>query len=215
MAKNAILPFGMAIVGDVLSACQIPGGNTLSALAVSHIEKRRQEAASILIEEVSKGLGEGARFEEYEVDPFIEIILRFSKAVSEGAARDNLRLLAQVIVGQKKNKALDGDQFRRWCGVLEHLTRDELLLLGIGYAISKEQRSSQSDEKAENTFWQELDKRMQAGGYEAPEIVAIAASVSRTGLFVPVSAWGGMIFVPSPWLNKLAGLCDIDNLKEL
>jgi hypothetical protein len=36
----------------------------------------------------------------------IDVIMRFSKAVADGAAQENLRLLAQVIAGLKKNKAL-------------------------------------------------------------------------------------------------------------
>jgi len=53
--------------------------------------------------------------------------MRFTKAVADGAARENLHLLAQVIAGLKKNKALEGDKFRKWCSMLEHLTRDELI----------------------------------------------------------------------------------------
>ena len=48
-----------------------------------------------------------------------------------------MRLLAQVIVGLKKNKALDPDKFRKWANTLEQLTRDELIVLGKAVAIRR------------------------------------------------------------------------------
>jgi hypothetical protein len=52
---------------------------------------------------ISKGQ---VQFDPQDIDPLIDVIMRFSKAVADGAAQENLRLLAQVIAGLKKNKAL-------------------------------------------------------------------------------------------------------------
>ena len=55
MADTNIIPFGVAIAGDVLSALSIPGGNTLGVIATSVLTKKRREAAEILIREISSG----------------------------------------------------------------------------------------------------------------------------------------------------------------
>jgi hypothetical protein len=102
MSDSDAIPFGAAIAGDVLSAFQLPGGNTLVKVADAYIAKKRREAANILIEEISNGYHGSISFEAHDVDPLIEITLRFSKAVADGAARANLTFLAQVIAGSKK-----------------------------------------------------------------------------------------------------------------
>jgi hypothetical protein len=43
-----------------------------------------------LIEEIAKGSPEPIDFTESDIDPLIEITYRFSKAVGDGAARENL-----------------------------------------------------------------------------------------------------------------------------
>src|SRR3984893_11534559 len=107
MGKRDAVLFGAAIAADVLSAFHVPGGETLAKAAGDYVTKRRREAANLLIEEVSNGYHGQIQFDEYDVDPLIEIIFRFSKAVADGAARENLKLLAQVLAVVKKNKALD------------------------------------------------------------------------------------------------------------
>jgi hypothetical protein len=135
MTNNELLP---AIAADILSAIG-PGGSTLQALASAHLAKRRTEATEILIQELKNGHHGEIDFNEHDIDPMIEIILRFSKAVDEGSARENLMLLAQVIAGLKKgNKILEPDKFRKWCGILEQLTQDELNVIGTAYRVRKE-----------------------------------------------------------------------------
>jgi hypothetical protein len=179
MSDREMIPFGAAIASDVLSAFQLPGGATLTKVAEAHVAKKRKEAAEILIDEVSHGYHGSIQFDERDVDPLIEIILRFSKAVADGAARENLRFLAQVIAGLKKNKALEGDQFRRWCAILEHLTRDELLVVGLSQVIKRQ--TNALGPNAANDFWQRLEHALEKAGYDKGQIAALCASVSRTG----------------------------------
>jgi hypothetical protein len=213
MSNSDLVPFGAAIAGDVLAAFKLPGGNTLVKAADAWLAKKRKDAAEILINEISNGYHGQITFEEHDVDPLIEIILRFSKAVADGAARENLLLLAQVIAGSKKNKALDGDKFRKWCGILEHLTRDELLVIGTSYSI----RKGMADFAVQNDFWKQLAPALVEAGYES-EIWALCASVSRTGLLVPSTshtlATIGTFYVPSPWLVDLGTLADLEAVRN-
>jgi hypothetical protein len=89
-SRNEVIPWGVAIAGDVMSKLMIPGGNSLSKLGDAYLQKKRKEAADILIEEIAKGSPEPIAFTESDADPLIEIIYRFSKAVADGAARENL-----------------------------------------------------------------------------------------------------------------------------
>jgi hypothetical protein len=39
---NEFIPWGAAIAGDVMSALQIPGSNTLGRLADAHLQRKRR-----------------------------------------------------------------------------------------------------------------------------------------------------------------------------
>jgi hypothetical protein len=145
-------------------------------------------------------------FDEHDVDPLIDIILRFSKAVAEGAARENLILLAQIIAGMKKHRALDPDQFRRWSKIVESLTRDELLVVGFAYLTDKEIDAR----KDPDSFNSRLREKVKKAGYDAGETEALLTSVGSTGLLSSASAWGGLAFAPTPWLAELGELADIE-----
>ena len=161
MSDREMLSLGAVLVADILSAIQLPGGNTLAKFADAYLAKKRKKARDTFIEEISKGQ---VQFDPQDIDPLIDVIMRFSKAVADGAAQENLRLLAQVIAGLKKNKALDGDKFRKWCGMLEHLTRDELICIGRAYVVMK-RRITAAGEDAANTFSQDLIDELKGGGY--------------------------------------------------
>ncbi|WP_407167783.1 hypothetical protein [Bradyrhizobium sp. ORS 111] len=209
MAKGKeMIPFGAAIAGDVLSVLQMPGGGFLGKLGDKYLERKQREAAEILIAEVSNGSAGPIEFSGRETDPLIEIIYRFSKAVSDGAARENLRLLAKIIAGLKKNKALDPDKFRRWANILEQLTRDELMVIGKAIAIRR--KIVAGGPEAANDFWQRLEVELKASGYNPDEIGPLCTSVSRTGLLIPMSAWGGTVYIASPWIEELGDLADVE-----
>jgi hypothetical protein len=205
MPDTDIIPFGAAVVGDVLSALSIPGGNTFSALAFAALAKKRREAAEILIEEISSGRHGPVEFDAHDVDPLIEIILRFSKVVAEGAARENLVLLAQVIAGMKKHRALESDEFRKWSKVIEHLTRDVLLVVGFAYRLAKERPADRRDD-----FNGALRQAIKHAGYANDELEALLMSVGGSGLLSSASAWGGLAYEPTRWLLELGKLADVE-----
>lgn len=200
--RTRLLSYGAQVAGEVITLFA-PGGGLLAKAVDTHLARKSQEAVEIAIEELAKG---NVDFDEADAEPFVAILLRYSKAASEGAARRNLRLLMQIVVGLKRNKALDGDAFRRWAGILEHMTRDELML--IGQAIIIQRRKQEGVQGIDENFWQLLKDAMEAGRYSVAEVPALAASVGRYGVLIPVSAYGGIAYRPSPWLEELASLVD-------
>jgi hypothetical protein len=165
-----------------------------------------------LIEEVAKGSPEPINFTECEADPLIEIIYRFSKAVADGAARENLRLLAQVIAGLKKNKALEVDKFRKWANILEQLTRDELMVIGKAVSI-KRRISAEGAASNRNEFATRLRSELINSRYAPTEIDRLCASLVRTALLLAASGYGGgMLPLPTPWLDELGTLADVEGV---
>jgi hypothetical protein len=77
-----MLSFSAAVAADILSACSIPGGSTLTKFADAYLAKKRKEARDAFIEEMAKG---DVQFDPQDIDPLIDVIMRFSKAVADGA----------------------------------------------------------------------------------------------------------------------------------
>ena len=166
MSSKEMVPWGTAVIGDVLSALQVPGGGFFGKLGDKYLERKQREAAEILIEEVAKGSPEPINFIESDTDPLIEITYRFLKAAADGAARENLRLLAQVIAGLKRKKALEPDKFRKWANILEQLTRDELMVIGKAIAIRRKIAAEAVVSRPEE-FSQRLRSELTASGYQS------------------------------------------------
>jgi hypothetical protein len=212
MSGKEMVPWGAAVVSDVLSALQMPGGSFIGKLGDKYLERKQKEAAEILIEEVSKGSPEPINFTDSNADPMIEIIYRFLKAAADGAARENLRLLAQVIAGLKRNKALEPDKFRKWANILEQLTRDELIVIGKAISISR-RMASEGVAFNPSEFGNRLRSEIMRSGYQSTEVDPLCASLGRTGLLLGASGYGGMmVFLPTPWLDELAALADVEGV---
>lgn len=195
----------MAIVEDVLHALHLPGGRTLGALVEREIKERNKQTFEILLEEMQKGRDEGVTFEENDAHDFVQMVLRLSDAAEKGTARRNLRLLAQVIVGLKRNRLFQFDNFQRWATVLETLTRDEILVLGAIYRLIGREGDPWSlvkEELVPNTFKTQ------------EELEAVCASLMRSGLIIPVSAFGGLAYKFSPSIKQLGALAEIELAAE-
>ena len=131
-----------------------------------------------------------------------DMVLRLGAAAAKGAARNNLRLLSQVIVGLKRHRSFEFDRFQKWANVLETLTRDEILVLARAYKIIKSERTDQ-------TFWLLLKESL-SGQFAAEEIEEKVAGLMRTGLMIPSSGWGALVYEPGPSLAELGELAELE-----
>ncbi|MGV1792834.1 hypothetical protein [Rhizobium sp. A37_96] len=212
VVDTKLVKLSAGVIGDILGMLQLPGGNTLAVAADAWTEKRTREATDAFIDEISHGYHGPIEFSAGDVDPMLEVIHRFNKAVEDGAAIENLKLLAQVIAGLKKNKALSGNNFRRWASILEQATRDELVMIGFAYSAALFGR--QLEDNSQTQFWKNLEESITKAGYTKPEFHSIAASVSRYGLLIPTSAFSAFIYIASPWLIELGELANTEAMKE-
>jgi hypothetical protein len=211
MADSDLIPVGAAIASDVLSAFAIPGGSSLEIIAAGYLRKKRKAAAELLIVEIASGRHGPVKLEEHDIEPFIDMTLRFGKAVSDGAARENLILLAQIIAGLKKNRSFDADLFRKWSNVLEQRTRDELLVIGLAYRLAKQMPDI---EKEATNYNNGLRKAIEQAGYSQGELEALLTAVASTGLLSSASAWGGLAYQPTSWLTELGTLADLESVQQ-
>ena len=125
----------------------------------------------------------------------------------EGAAMRNITLLSRTIAGLKKIQKFESDEFNRWASILSHLTTDEIFIVGKAFIISKRMTPKNSSEIDE--FWDSFKLIMENSGYSNEQIRPLCASVSRFGLFLPVTAIDGIIYRPSEWLIELGTVADL------
>jgi hypothetical protein len=94
----------------------------------------------MMIETIKREGPENLQFDEDEVDEFVQMMLRFNKACLEGAAKESLRFVSQVIFGLKRNRTFEFDKFQLCTNVLEALTRDEIPFIGRMYKFLTDKR---------------------------------------------------------------------------
>jgi hypothetical protein len=110
------------------------------------------------------------------------MVLRLLDAVDKGTARRNLHLMAQVIAGLKRHRLFEFNNFQRWANILETLTRDEILVLGAAYKLTQR----------EGDVWSLLRTQLVPQTFATQrDLDAVCASLMRTGLTIPVAAYGG------------------------
>jgi hypothetical protein len=193
----------VAIIRDLLHALHLPGAETLGALVEKEIEERNRSTFEMLLTELQKARDEGVTFEENDVHDFAQMVLRLHDAALKGAARRNLRLMSEVIVGLKRHRLFEFNNFQRWANVLETLTRDEILILGTAYRLKK---------KGVEDVWAGLKEALVPEPFKTNvDLEAVCAALARTGLVLPASAWGGMVYLFNNGVVQLGTLADFEN----
>jgi hypothetical protein len=163
-----------------MAALGIPGSSTLG-LAVSRASERRKRAAiDLLIEEVAKGKTEDIEFTNEYADELVQMLLRFSSAVDAGAARQILRLSVQVIFGLSVTRSLNMTNFQNGPTFSKHSQEMKILFLGAAHHIMNE---------TPNEFWKKIRESL-SSKFSSDECNEVAGALTRTGLILPVSAWG-------------------------
>lgn len=210
-----------AFVSDGLSLIQIPGtsltGMGLQAALERVMRRREEQAREVLLDELRRG-----RRTEYEAaseDEAAAVLFRYLRAAQEGAARRNLRLMAQVIRGQLESGHLVADEFLYWSETLATLTRQEISFLGLMIKVDREGDISGKPKTAFARWPDVVEGAIHQGLYSSEEDALMAAtalgrfalvriisySVTSTGHSPQVSAG-----TPTDSLWRLAELCDFE-----
>lgn len=175
-----------AFLGDSLSLINYPAAGTAAtgaALALQRVMKRREDAArEVLQSELSKGnIGP---LDAAAQDDAVAILFRYARAAQEGAARRNLRLLAQVIRGQLSLGNLVADEFLSYADVLASLRREEVTLLGVMARHRGQLRVADTTDEAAFGIWMAIEAEL-SGTPLFPtrdHVKASASALVRSGL---------------------------------
>jgi hypothetical protein len=208
-----------AVIGcamsDVLSSFQIGGASVTGALvqsAVASFIRRQSEATrDILLEEFS--LGHIDRIEVASQDELGGILFRYFNAIRDNAARLNLRLMAQVMVGLVQRDRLYADEFTKYANALATLSRDEVIVLTECMKFWTE--CQQRGPLKVGEFREGLHNRLVPSAYPFTRNVdALLSSGSRSGLLF-ISGGGGIggpiFFYPSPMFEAVFDLADFQD----
>jgi len=202
MSRQDVVLTGTAIAQDVMGALFLPGSAVLGLAVEKALERQKNQAISILLDAIAEGERDNIVFGHDDADELVQMLLRFKAATEAGAARQNLKLLAQVIVGLKRNRTLEYDRFSRWANVLETLTRDEILFLGIASRVIERHGSLECLREMSA----ELSKV-----FEGAVMTEVATALFRTGLVLPEPTFGGMGFKVSQSLSELGRLANMQS----
>jgi hypothetical protein len=159
------------------------------ARLLGYFRRRAEQARDILFEELRRAsLSEAQAASE---DDAIAVIVRYLRAAREGAARLNLRLLAEAIAGKLRSGQLFADEFLQYAETLASLSRDEVVVIGTLYK-QWSVRNRTADPRTAANLWEETVRGLTSGGMSAELVITSAARAQRSGL----------IYMPCPPLPE-------------
>jgi hypothetical protein len=172
------------------------------------LKRRQDNAREILLDELRQG---SKTLDLDEIEEAVAISQRYNRAAMEGAARLNLRLMAQVIAGQAERGKLVADEFLYYADIVASLRREELILIGTLYRHWVSNSSPPLGTSREDLVLQATKSELIPNSFATEdEFIATATATMRTGLVVALSAWGGLVYKPTPLLDKFAALASIE-----
>ena len=183
------------------------------AAAFHDLMRRRTETArQILLSQLASG---DANIQDIaDIDEAVAMAFEYMSAAHRGAARVNLRLMAQVMQGQIQNSPpLYADNFLRWASLLASLSREEIIAV-TAYRkmwIRHELERKGQDPNAGNDK-REVDVLIGPGRVfkDGAEFHRTISALIRTGLVVAASGWGSLVYEPTDLLDELLKLVDVE-----
>lgn len=179
---------------------------------LSRILRRRAQAArEILQDQLSRG--EINVTDAADKDEAAAMVFEYIEAARRGAARRNLRMLAQIMEGALDAPPIYADEFLRWSRVLADLSQEEIIVL----VKLQEVHNLPINTVGELKQWNEMDAQMlhqlRAIGVVSNklELDSIFGALQRTGLVnYFAGGFGGAWYQPTPRLAALLALIDTD-----
>ena len=118
------------------------------------------------------------------------------------------------MVGLAKQDRLYSDEFNKYADTLARLTRDQILLLGHYHAMWVEEIEQSTDqEEARARAWKRLNNQLVPTEFPtADHVISICAQAAGLGLLNMGSAFGGLVYRPSPILLEIIELADFQDV---
>ena len=163
------------------------------------LTKKANDAHQILFDELLKG---GGLASDVDPDSFFGLLHRYLNATKQGAARRNLRLMAQVLKGSlSQDCGFTPDVFATNADLVASLSRDEIKFLATYWKMYSECLSAFEGKQIQvNTQAKAKDSLVPTIFSTEDKFRATAGALTRTGLIVAQSAWGGIRYDATPRL---------------
>jgi len=211
MTKKSLVEITEDVFADVLAMFGLPGASA-SGLFGGFLRSKVDESLKILLAELRAG--EVSSLHVASENETVAVCYRYLLAARDGVARRNLRLLARTMTGLAERDRLFSDEFNKYAGVLESLTRDQILYLGRYYALYQEEIQKTDDEgaarqTAKDRLTGELIPRHFPSEQHLEYLVSQAVGL---GLLLTASAWGTLLYRFSPLMDEIAELADFQDV---
>lgn len=199
----------IAIVQDLIGLTNYSVGNIAGIALNALLQKRTSAARELLLAEIQRG---DVTLAGAEVEEVVAILYRFLRSAQEGAARRNLRLLAQVIAGQAKRAAISADEFLYYANLLEPLRRDEIVFFGtlIRHWTSPSLVSQSSENRCLEAMAATKRDLIPSIVPSDADFAALVGSLTRTGFLTTHPAWDSPMYEPSPLLERVVRMVDFE-----
>lgn len=186
------------------AAGELAGGSVFRQL----LGKRAEAARDILVDRLQKAK---ATLKDIPEDEAAAITYRYMRAAEEGAARVNLKLLADVIVGQDAKPGFYANDFLLWADIISSLRHEEIVVLGT---MQREAALVADGLPSDFNVWARCQHTLlNERGISFPSSDALAAALLRTGLVTLIAGTidGGPAYAPTADLQKLAEMSDLES----
>jgi hypothetical protein len=189
-------------------------GLAASSLA-AYLADRYRSAKSILISELQHAGASAKDFEDAK--EFAAGAFRYTRATRDQAADENLRLLAQAMIGLARSDKLWASDFIKYADMLAPLSRDEIIVIGELIAEYDKQAAKQSHSTARTAAWGFLCHTLLDRGLfpSRGHIEAVAVRAQRSGLITAVVTGGvasmpsGTVYAPSALAHEVKKFVDM------
>lgn len=207
-----------ALIGLELTKSALATALNASIEPLRRLRRRRHaDAFEALAEELRLG---NISVEEFTAeDGNVASMLRLLQCAEEGAARRNLRMMAQYIKNQHAAPRVRKDEFQRWAPILASLSDEEIAVLGTMHRCTSVERnanpmdSASYAKKAYDAARNELARRSRPFGTH-DLFDATLSGLQRTGLILTVSAFGGVLFKTTTLLDRVATLVEWEKFAD-
>lgn len=160
-----------------------------------HLQRKAQEAEQVLLDEIQRA----DAWDRLKSDPESTAArtVRYVRAASVGAAYENLRLLARLVVYGDGSRAIVPDDFLYLSQAIESLRHDEMVV-HAAFIRRKQIGGDAVDHGLQMEVLADLK-----GTYDESEIWSLMGSLLRTGLIYTTTGFGGGAWNTSPILIRL------------
>lgn len=172
-----------------------PGGAAAGALLADYIAKRVNQSRQVVLSELERL---GATADDFkDAEQFAAAAFRFTRATRDQTADENLRLLAQAMVGLARREKLWASEFLKYADILSNLSRDEIILIGALMSEDEKFHAVARPENSEARVWQLTKIAVVSHPYGLPSedyAQAVAGRAMRSGLVVSIPGFDGVFY---------------------